>query len=864
MLDVVDGLLIEPIRQALLLVLTAAHALTGSWGWSLILLAIVFTALLMPAYHWAEKVQRRERLKVRAMAPKTAEFKQVFSGQERHLMMRALYRHHDYHPASTLRSLAPLAIQIPFFVAAFGLLSDFEPLKGVPFLFIDDLGRPDGLLFGINVLPLVMTAINLWALFEYSRQTTRSEMVQGLAVALIFLVLLYASPAGLVLYWTMNNLLSVAKSAFYGRASVTEGEGRIPARSVSAGHATRSDLTAAPSLATSTGLSGERTGRLYVLVNLALFAVFVVTAPLALTGLEDNVDGLRGYFVFYAILAAAVGLAWALVAFAAFRIAGPGARRVLNGVGLFALLAGMGFGLLPQPDAGVLDNFVFSKPEALASTGRTVLLDVAVLIAALVGALLLLRYPSVAGNTLTILLVTAAGVTALSVNSLVDRIYRKSETAGLIDGKFYQFSKTEPNVILMFVDGAMTGYLPDILDERPHLRDAFPGFEWYSNVVSTGNRTINGLPAVFGGFDYTVSAINARSGGDLTEKVSDAYRLYVETFSQAGYDVLYSDPFWYGLERKGDCERFNAIYAEDGIGRCIHAIGRGVDDELRAAGESGRLEAFVGLARQYLAIAAFRMAPHAARGSIYDDGEWLGQSYVWKKKEDKYLANYFSLTQLGALSGTQADRPTFTFLTNEITRAPLFLDGNCIPGRDLTAAFPSIAPLVERYGDADTAQIYQTTACTIEGLAGFVRWLRDEGIYDNTMLVIASDHGWVSRNPGLFRLPDQIAASMFQAFLMIKPFGADAPLRESREFIANANVPGIICETLGGCEDPVTGKRIVREALTGSVLLHMTPWQPSGQLWDRFVIEGLWEVRDDITKPENWTAPDRVRIADKR
>lgn len=210
-----DLILIEPIRQALLFVLEKAHAATGSYGLALIAMSLVFNLALLPAYHLAEKVQGRERAIQRRMAPKLAEFKWAFAGEERYWMLRALYRQHGYHPIYGLRGLLPLAIQIPFFIATFGLLSHHAPLRGQSFLFIRDLGRPDGLLFGVHLLPILMTALNAFATHLYARQLPRSEKIQSYVIALIFLVLLYGSPSGLVLYWTINNLISVIKSFVY-------------------------------------------------------------------------------------------------------------------------------------------------------------------------------------------------------------------------------------------------------------------------------------------------------------------------------------------------------------------------------------------------------------------------------------------------------------------------------------------------------------------------------------------------------------------------------------------------------------------------------------------------------------------------
>jgi hypothetical protein len=113
----------------------------------------------------------------------------------------------------------------------------------------------------------------------------------------------------------------------------------------------------------------------------------------------------------------------------------------------------------------------------------------------------------------------------------------------------------------------------------------------------------------------------------------------------------------------------------------------------------------------------------------------------------------------------------------------------------------------------------------------------------------------VSRNPlleSLGSVKHQIRYSMYQAFLMVKDFNASAPVTESKEFISNANVPGMICEVIGGCFDRATGKTLRREPLRSAVLLHETPWQGKSQKKDSFIIEAMYRVKEDVTKPESW------------
>jgi YidC/Oxa1 family membrane protein insertase len=142
------------------------------------------------------------------MKPRLEEIKRCYRGQERYYYIRTLHRQFGYNAFKSLIPVLSLLLQIPFFIAAYQFLEHFEPLEGQRFLGIQDLSAPDGLLGSVNLLPIVMTIVNVITAYYYTRRGDASERKQMLVVAGIFLVLLYRFPAGLVLYWTMNNVFS--------------------------------------------------------------------------------------------------------------------------------------------------------------------------------------------------------------------------------------------------------------------------------------------------------------------------------------------------------------------------------------------------------------------------------------------------------------------------------------------------------------------------------------------------------------------------------------------------------------------------------------------------------------------------------
>jgi len=185
-------------------------------GWRLVLFSVVTNLVLMPVYHQMELHSRKTNAVKAAVAREVARLKLHFRGRERYFYIRTVYRQHGYRPLAVVLGSADLFVQILVFATVFRFLSGLAELQGVSFGPIPDLSEPDRLLWGANLLPLLMTGINALSVLTYVDNQTKR--VQGWALAVLFLVLLYASPSGLVLYWTTNNLFSLIRNVLY-RAS---------------------------------------------------------------------------------------------------------------------------------------------------------------------------------------------------------------------------------------------------------------------------------------------------------------------------------------------------------------------------------------------------------------------------------------------------------------------------------------------------------------------------------------------------------------------------------------------------------------------------------------------------------------------
>ncbi len=205
--------LIESLLEQIYAISTAA---TGSVFLSLLLLALLVRVLSLPLVRFTDQIVQNQASLDQVLTQQIHLIKQQFEGEARHRAIERLYERFSYSPLLAIRGLAGLAVQLPFFIAAFYMLDTSGLLAGVRIPLIGEMDGQDKILFGeANLLPLILLATNLAAVHLAFHQSPRQRR-QGMLIAILFFLFLYDKKAGLVLYWTLTNALTLI-SALYQR-----------------------------------------------------------------------------------------------------------------------------------------------------------------------------------------------------------------------------------------------------------------------------------------------------------------------------------------------------------------------------------------------------------------------------------------------------------------------------------------------------------------------------------------------------------------------------------------------------------------------------------------------------------------------
>ena len=211
---------LRALSFALLFLLRGLTAVVGHPGVAIIALAVSVKILLLPLTAVAERLQAQVNATQARLQPGIDAINAAHRGEERARRTVAFYREAGVHPLYTLKSLLGFLIQIPVFIAVFDMLAEDFNLYRVSFLWIQDLSRPDALLrlpvclpfFGchLNLLPFLMSSASLAALLRFRSAVLTPSLVRRqrrnlMGMTLLFFLLFYTFPAGMVLYWTSTN-----------------------------------------------------------------------------------------------------------------------------------------------------------------------------------------------------------------------------------------------------------------------------------------------------------------------------------------------------------------------------------------------------------------------------------------------------------------------------------------------------------------------------------------------------------------------------------------------------------------------------------------------------------------------------------
>lgn len=915
-------MLLIPFKWIVELFFTWSNALFNDPGWAVVGMSIMLSLLLTPLYVWIERRKNADKAKSAPMQAEIDKIEAVYTGRERFYYTREIQRRYKYSPWAAMIPTLGLLVQIPFLLAAYHYLSELPIFSGVSFLYIKDLAKPDTIAtvggLPINLLAILMTLINLVSGWRYAESGKPKERIQYMAVAAIFLFLLYNCAASVVLYWTLSNALSFARSEIFFRQKGASAKGcksrcQIPFGAILSFAWFAAVFCACYSFCAVQVMDGsvlslrkvivsfDRCGATFLLLAWIFMELFA-----GMIGRNCDCNDTRnrgggfldvcrrifawgaGMSVFLIFLVACTDCpiekdpilhyfserAWPIVgcfAAAAFILRFSVLRRMVSILlpllaakkttfwsGFFALLYVVGvvaawhpllvyasepqsFTTTPWKIAlggikwivlvsaiysvvwrfclnkvlkAILESFLvwlaivffaylFILPldvgtlqgaELVGAEGMVRGLDayvmdalaLAVLGIVVVCAVRKLPCRIVASaflilHAVVIIQGVAKCLKASSADVSVSASAAQPDFDNSADNATVRLSKKHKNIVVFLLDMVQGHSFTNVFTDG-QISQKLDGFVWYPNSVSIANMTCPSMPAIYGGMDFAPDKLNADANRTLNAKASDAMHGLRDDFKKRGFRFVHYNC---NLAVFGnDLTRISPLY-----------------DKALLSRATGKPDYF-GVSRMLEILrcnALLQASPLVLRPFIYNGGRWRGCGLSdygsYRPFSDEHMF-YEALPKLTELA--DGDEGFFNFFHVEATHNPW--------------GIPDAEGKIRRTDNVGVLK------WMVARLGEYFEWMKRHGVYDNTRIVLISDHGLVNMSKGEFdpatdpmknrqlwkkftagisdcRMLQEQKIQMLNNLLVIKDYNEGASLRCDGRIMSNSDLKTILeCE----------------------------------------------------------------------
>ncbi len=901
--EILEALLIGPLKLVFEIIFSIANRIIGHPGLAIIILSLIMNILVLPLYRRADAMQEEARDVDLKLKDGIAHIKKTFSGDERMMILQTYYQQNNYSPLSALKGSVSLLLEIPFFMAAYQFLSHLDILDGVSLGPITDLGKPDGLIaigaVTLNLLPILMTLINVISSYLYLKGFPLKTKIQLYAMALFFLFFLYDSPACLVFYWTLNNLFSLIKTIFYkikNPQKVLKVLTFILGVVFIALGIVLFDMTfirrkilfciigvilLCPTLFTwlSKRITFKRrepnpnlkvfvlgSVALSVLIGLLIPSTFIAASP------QEYIDitlfhNPLWYIVSCSCLAVGTFMIWMRVF---YWLASPFGKELFDK--LVWILCGvmlvnyMFFGT----NLGIISSTLQYNNEMHFSIAEQAVNLLVILALGAVMYFVIAKWKRIA---VTVVLTLAIALTGMAVPNIVIIAKSVSDVAAIkdsnVDENIY-LSKTAKNVVVIMLDRALGHQVPFLFEENPELKKQFDGFTYYNNVVSFGGFTNIGVPPLVGGYEYTPVEMNRRDEELLVDKHNEALKVMPVAFLNENFKVTVCDPPYANYKWIPDL----SIYDEYPEIRTFITEGRyGAVDQKKLFIENNM--------RNFFCFSMMKSLPLFVQPTVYEQGNYNKAGFSTKVEltspqkaegltaamgvNNAFSNAYNTLVALPDITKVENDdKNTFLFISNTSTHEPQLLQ---MPEYEMQQNVDNDAEYYEKHAAGITVNgktltmdnqykvsHYHVNMASLIQMGRWFDYMRENGVYDNTRIILVSDHGVNTSQLDELSISNSFTAELYFPLLMVKDFNS-TEFTTSDTFMTNADVPYLAMN--GVIENPVnpfTNKPISMDAKTShEQMISMSySWNVASNNGKTFISSNWASVKDDIWNKSNW------------
>ena len=973
--DILYNIIIYPVEFIIEIVFYLFNNVFKSgYATSLFFLSLIINFISLPLYNIAESWQAKERAIQEKMKPMIDNIKSVYKGDQRYLLIRACQRINGYKTIYAFRGTLGLLIQIPFFLAAYNFIHNLSGLQLGSFLFIKDFSKPDAVFsignITINILPFIMTLFSLLAGLVYSKKLRFKESLPLYIVSLIFLVLLYNSPSGLVFYWTLNCLFSLIKNIFIeyklykvfivNKYKILRGYNIffviltiIFILLLSLGNIERKAylydfsfeevlqeknmmyffrLNFYSKIFRNSDIYGLKVDLNKLNNNVVIDIGFdfkgSASGFIILKDYIENIGKIEVYYKLFIkkyIINILIILFILFILFNSYKyilkifsdsflekrnlliISSCSVISILSGLFISSSLIGnsptefknpfdliindfsMSLGLflfypmfiyilfsdkiknyltllLIFVASFVLINtfimkgnyininadFLFDNTDLLKASLKEILLTIILTVILISIIILILKKKKLIFiiNVYFVVILALVGVSIFDISKIIkehNKLKNIQVDNKSSDIKIFNMSKTGKNVFVFVLDRAINSYWLDAFERFPNYKKDFDGFVFYPNNVSFSTSTIT-IASLYGGYDYLPYEISANGCSNLLEEKHNQALLTIPlALEKYGYKSYVLDPPYENLSGNSDKKIFKdytniSVYYPSSILNYSLNNYLNLDSDFNIE-ELTKLEQ----KNKIIRFSIFRMLPINLRYDFYRDKGWFLSSLPFRRINTS-MRYYSMLLSTDYFINIKQSGNYYNSLYNMITHEPDFFSSDFLPYSELKEVDNKDLII---YKDNNSVRHFYANIASINCITNFITYLKKNNIYDNTKIIIVSDHA-AGLNSTVFN-EDIKFVKGYNALLMYKDFNSKGEIKIDTNFMTIADTPYLATKHLDKAKNPFT-KNIITNGYkdNGVYLIIVNSWRAQGQFSNRYNFNEYYYVKDNIFDINNW------------
>ena len=965
--DILYNITIYPIEFIIEIVFYLFNNVFKSgYATSLFFLSLIINFISLPLYNIAESWQAKERAIQEKMKPMIDNIKAVYKGDQRYLLIRTCQRINGYKTIYAFRGTLGLLIQIPFFLAAYNFIHNLSGLQLGSFLFIKDFSKPDGILnignISVNILPFIMTLFSLLAGLVYSKKLRFKESLPLYIVSLIFLVLLYNSPSGLVFYWTLNCLFSLIKNIFIEyklyKVFVVNKNKILKCYNVffviltiifilllSLGNIEKKGYLS--------DFSFERFEEENISYHFKLFYYSKIFrhndiygvkvdknklnndsiidikfedngSPYGNIVLNDYIENIGKIEVYYKLFIKKYIINILIILFILFilfnsykyifKIFSDGFLEkrnlliissclvisVLSGLFISSSLIGnsptefknpfdliindfsMSLGLflfyplfiyilfsekiknyltllliflasfvlvntfiMKGNYININADFVFDNTDLLKASLKEILLTIILTVVLISIIILIIKKKKLIFiiNIYFIVILALIGVSIFDISKIIkehNKLKNIQVDNKSSDIKIFNMSKTGKNVFVFVLDRAINSYWLDAFERFTNYKKDFDGFIFYPNTVSFSDFTATAA-SLYGGYDYLPYEISANGGYNLEEKHNQALLTISLALEKYNYKSTMLNIPYANFQLYNYLNIHTNIKAYDNNTIYEYSINKYLNIQTNDYANNNSFN------KKIMRFSIFRMLPINLRYDFYRDKGWFLSSSSFPRINSS-IRYYSMLLSTPFFVSIKQRGDYYNSLYNIITHEPDFFSSDFLPYSELKEVDNKDLII---YKDDNSVRHFYANVASINCITNFITYLKKNNIYDNTKIIIVSDHG---RNVNTKAFDKNIEfANWYNALLMYKDFNSKGEIKIDTNFMTIADTPYLATKHIPNIKNPFNNKLITNDYKTnGAYIIMPNSLEPSQQFSNRYNFNVYYHVKDNIFDINNW------------